>query len=143
MPSALRFVLLSVVPVLAIHSCFAPFLLSETYAAPGGEWLPALTLLCTAVIIPAYLAVLACRVVLRRVAIGIPLGFSMLLGTLALNVFLDYALWGVGSGMFWTPDVMTLVIMRAAALLGLGILIVPPLFALLIRYAFQHFTRKV
>jgi hypothetical protein len=134
---SLKFAAITVLPVVAAHSCLAPLWLTQTYAHSGGDWLPAVAVLLTALLIPAYLAVLGCRLVLRRIPVAMPLGLGVLLGSLALNVFLDCALWGIGSGMFWTPDEMTLVIIRAAALVGLGILAAPPLVALLIRYAFQ------
>jgi hypothetical protein len=128
-----KFAALTFLPVIAAHLCLAPFWLVQAYAEPWGGWLPVIAIVLTALVIPTYLAVLGCRVVLRRICVGLPFAGALLLASLALNVFLDYGLWGLGSGMFFTPDEMTLVLMRAAGFVGLGVLVAPLLVTFFIR----------
>jgi hypothetical protein len=54
---------LALVPVVAAHSCLAPFWLTQTYAHSGGDWLPAVAVLLTALLIRM---VFAARRVRRR-----------------------------------------------------------------------------
>ena len=137
-----KFATLTFVPVIAVHLCLAPFWLVQAYAEYWGGWLPGVSLFLTALVIPICLAVLGCRVVLRHICVRLSFAGALLFAGLALNVVLDYSLWGIGSGMFFTPDEMTLVIIRTAGFVGLGILVTPLLVTLFIRYVFRHSNRN-
>src|SRR5438876_1166947 len=114
----LKFAAITLIPILAAHSCFAPFWIAKDYFGVGVWWFA--HLFVTAFVGPAWLAFLGCRLVLQR-PIAVPVGLCLLAVTFALNVFLPYAFWGITSGRFWTPDQQTLDILGTAGLFGLAI----------------------
>ena len=132
---------MAVLPVVAAHSCLAPFWLTQAYAN-GCGWLPFAGTLLTAFVAPAYLAVLGYRLILRRIHVATSFGLSLIVSVLLLNFFLDYTLWGIGSGYFWTPDEGTLEIMRLEVLVGSVIVMLTLFIALVIRLGLQHTNRK-
>lgn len=129
----LWFAAIALLPVIAAHACLAPFWL------PPGDflevtWLPVAQILLTALVVPGWLAFLGCRSVLRHLPVNIPIDLSLILTALAINVFLDYALWGISTGRFWTPDGQTIMIVKLIAQVGVGITLIPPSIASAIRY---------
>ncbi len=142
MQPSVRFAVLGILPVVAVHLSFVPFWIAKTYTAPGALWLPGLSIDITALYIPVYLAILGCLLVLGFVAARLAVGSITLLAAFALDIILPYAAWGICSVRFWTPDEETLMIFRAEAKLGLAIVFVPALLALVVRYVVHSVTRS-
>lgn len=63
------------------------------------------------------------------------------MASFAINIFLDYALWGIGSGRFWTPDGETILIIKRIAQVGVGVTMIPLFIAFAIRYSVGNDTR--
>jgi hypothetical protein len=129
----LWFASIALLPVVAAHACLSPFWLAHDYETDGGVWLPTVQLMLTALVVPGWLAYLG-RLVWRRFPVNVPIGLGLLLTSLALNVFLDYALWGISSGRFRTPDGETIAIVKLIALVGFGLTVIPPSIAFAIHY---------
>ena len=137
---AIRFAALAALPVIAVHSCLAPFWLTHAYAT--GAWLPSAAVLITSLVAPIYLTALGCRVILRRIPVAIPFGLGVIAGVLVLNFFLDYSLWGVASGSFWSPDEGTVEVMRFMAVVASAVFTLPLITTFLARCCFRYFNRK-
>lgn len=138
----IRFAATAILPVVATHGCLAPFWLMQAYAHSGGAWLPFMAVLFTGLVAPLYLAVLGCRLVQRRYSVSVSAGFAVLLSVLALDFFLDYALWGIGSGQFRTPDEGTVEVFRFMAVVAAPVFLMPPLIALSLRHVFFQSNRN-
>jgi hypothetical protein len=134
-PASTRFAVTAALPIIAVQLCLAPFWLTRAYARPGGDWLPFAGMLLTGLLAPIYLATLGCRLAWRREAFAVFSGFAVLVAALALDFFLDYALWGIGSGQFSSPDAGTIEIMQIMACVAIPVFAAPPLGTILIRYA--------
>jgi len=130
----IKFAIITLLPVLAAQGFLAPLWFSQTYGNDGKSWLPDVEIIVTGVLVPGWIGFLATLIVLRQVSIGLTPGLTLLAGAFALNLFLDYALWGIGSGMFWTPDAETIRIIQAMALVGFCIASIPPSIAFVIRF---------
>ena len=135
------FAVASLVPIALAHACLAPFWLTQAYAQPWGHWLPSTAILLTAILVPAYLALLGWRLALRGAPFSLAFGCFLLPVAHALSVFLDYLLWGVASGHFFTPDDMTVVVIQGCAAVGLGILAITLLVAFSVRFVAQRASR--
>jgi|SoiMethySBSTD1v2_1073268.scaffolds.fasta_scaffold254400_3 hypothetical protein len=137
---AIRFAALAALPVIAVHSCLAPFWLTHAYAT--GAWLPSTTILTTGFVAPIYLTVLGCRLILRRIPVAIPFGLGVIAGILVLNFFLDYFLWGVASAYFWSPDEGTVEVMRLMAVVAGAVFTLPLIATFVVQYGLRCFNRK-
>src|SRR5262245_41148432 len=91
------------IPVLICELALSPLFFVQFYAADHA-WLPGVQLLMTTLLLPLYLAALVIMFVSRASFRGILGGFAILIASVGLAVFLAYAIWGVSSGRFWTPD---------------------------------------
>lgn len=131
----IRFAAKSALPIITVHACFAAFWFTQVDARSGGEWLPIMAVLFTGLVAPIYLAVFGCHLIQRRFRISVSLGFAILLSVLALDFFLDYALWGISSGQFRTPDEGTIDVFRFMAIIAATAFVLPLVVAVAIRLA--------
>ena len=129
----IRLAVAAVLPIVAVHGCFTPLWFTQADARSGSVWLPLATMVFTGLVAPIYLAVLGCRLVQRERFASLPLGFAVLLLVLALDFFLDYALWSIDSDQFRTPDEGTIRVFRLMAVVAATVFVVPPVVALIVR----------
>jgi len=140
-PRTLRnFIYWAIIPVLVCELALSPFWFAHVYAY--SSWLPETQLLITAFLLPAYLAVLASTFIWRSSFRGTVASLVTLIISLALTVFLDYAVWGVSTGRFWAPDYETVLIVRTAGEIALVIALFPPLVALAFRSISRYAHRN-
>jgi hypothetical protein len=123
-------------PVVLAHSLLAPFWFSRAYATD--VWFPPAAVLLAGIAAPAYLAWLGCRLILRPSGIPLWFGLGVLAGALVLDFLLDYTLWGVSSGHFWTPDQGTLWVIQIMAVVAVIIFMLPVMISLLLRYRIER-----
>jgi ABC-type uncharacterized transport system permease subunit len=119
------------IPVLVCELALSPFWFARVYAYHS--WLPSVQLLITAILLPVYLAILGSVFVWRSGHRATVAGFVILIASVALTVFLDYAVWGFSTRRFWTPDYETVLIVRTAAEIAFAITLFPPFVALTLR----------
>jgi hypothetical protein len=143
-----RFCLLGLLPVAALQAALFPLWMlldRQLQHIPPNNWflvdLPIYQLLITGIAVPVFLCIVGVR--LTRTAIPTEVLLTSLLLVLGYSVscLMDYANWGITTGLFWHPDGET--VMLKVGITGLGLILMIAIFGATItaRYA-PRFYRK-